>query len=103
MARRPHRWGVTQTAAQLGCSAETVRNLFDSGQLTGTRTPGGHRRIDPASVHRLNFPGVSETARELGRSGDTIRAWFDAGILRGYRTPAGHRRIDPDSIDQLHR
>lgn len=42
-----------QAATVLGVAEETVRRLFDAGELTGMRTrpgPGGHRRISRVSV-----------------------------------------------------
>jgi len=44
---------VPDAAKLLGVSEETVRKLFDAGQITGMRTrpgPGGHRRPSRASV-----------------------------------------------------
>jgi excisionase family DNA binding protein len=42
-----------EAAEILGLSEETVRRLFDDGELTGMRTrpgPGGHRRPSRESV-----------------------------------------------------
>lgn len=44
---------VSQAARLLGVHEETVRRLFDTGELTGMRTrpgPGGHRRPSRTSV-----------------------------------------------------
>ena len=42
-----------EAAAELGFVAETVTKWFDEGLLTGIRSPGGHRRIERASVEAL--------------------------------------------------
>jgi len=44
---------TAEAADLLDVSEETVRRLFDAGELTGMRTrpgPGGHRRPSRASV-----------------------------------------------------
>jgi excisionase family DNA binding protein len=44
----------TQEAADvLGVSRTTVQQMVELGQLRAWKTAGGHRRIDPASVHHL--------------------------------------------------
>jgi len=48
---------VTEASAQLEVSANTVRRLFDAGDLTGFRLPRrGSRRISRESVERLLTP-----------------------------------------------
>lgn len=45
---------VTEASAQLEVSANTVRRLFDAGDLCGFRLPrSGSRRISRESVERL--------------------------------------------------
>ncbi len=41
---------VSETAARLGISRETVTKRFDAGELAGRRSAGGHRLIDPAAL-----------------------------------------------------
>ena len=36
---------VKNAAKLLGVSENTVRRLFDDGELGGFKTPGGHRRL----------------------------------------------------------
>jgi molybdopterin-binding protein len=43
---------VAQAAELLGVSPDTVRRLADRGDLKASRTPGGRRRFDGASVAR---------------------------------------------------
>jgi excisionase family DNA binding protein len=40
----------TEAASRLDVSPSTVRRMCDDGTLQSWTTPGGHRRIDPASV-----------------------------------------------------
>lgn len=44
---------VSQAAELLGVSADTVRRWIDAGQVTATRTPGGHRLVDGAALARF--------------------------------------------------
>lgn len=92
---------VAGAARQLGLSAETVRLLFDRGELAGIRSPTGYRLIDVDSlaVYQDHRPlTVSEAAIRLGVSRETVTKRFDAGELAGHRTPAGHRLIDPAGL-----
>ena len=41
-----------QVAKRLGVSVDVVRAMEARGELKGRRTPGGHRRYDPADVER---------------------------------------------------
>ena len=62
---------VGQAAELLGVSPDTVRRLADRGELKASRTPGGRRRFDGASLARYAqrkhaappAPGASESAR----------------------------------------
>lgn len=92
---------VAVAARQLGLSAETVRLLFDRGELAGIRSETGYRLIDVDSLssYRDRRPlTVSEAAIRLGVSRETITKRFDAGELAGHRTAAGHRLIDPEGL-----
>jgi excisionase family DNA binding protein len=44
---------TNEAAEMLGISLQTVQRWMDRGHLRGWRTPGGHRRVDVASVHEL--------------------------------------------------
>jgi excisionase family DNA binding protein len=44
---------TNEAAEMLGISLQTVQRWMDRGHLRGWRTPGGHRRVDIASVHDL--------------------------------------------------
>ena len=46
-------YSTIEAAKLLGTSVQTVQRWMDLGHLRGWRTPGGHRRIDGASVDRL--------------------------------------------------
>ena len=46
-------YSTIEAAKLLGTSVQTVQRWMDLGHLRGWRTPGGHRRIDGASVERL--------------------------------------------------
>lgn len=53
----------TQEAADvLGVSRTTVQQMVELGQLRAWKTAGGHRRIDPASVHALIHSGQPNSA-----------------------------------------
>ncbi len=59
----------TQEAAErLGLAVRSVQLMVDRGELTGWRTPGGHRRIDRRSVEswRQGRAGVAQPARVHG-------------------------------------
>lgn len=51
----PHRafYSTQEAADVLGISRTTVQQMVELGQLRAWKTAGGHRRIDPASVHAL--------------------------------------------------
>lgn len=44
---------TNEAAELLGISLQTVQRWMDRGHLRGWRTPGGHRRVEIASVHEL--------------------------------------------------
>jgi excisionase family DNA binding protein len=44
---------TNEAAELLGISLQTVQRWMDRGHLRGWRTPGGHRRVEIASVHDL--------------------------------------------------
>lgn len=62
-ARVHHRHGgytLGQAAAVLGIKPADLKRYEEEGRITPTRTPGGHRRYDPADIDRLH---AEETAR----------------------------------------
>lgn len=92
---------VAAAARQLRLAAETVRILFDRGELAGIRSPTGYRLIDIESLNAYQDHRpltVSEAAIRLGVSRETVTKRFDSGELAGHRTPAGHRLIDPAGL-----
>lgn len=92
---------VSQAAHRTGRCVATIRLKFDAGEITGVRTPSGHRLIDAESLDAPEFRDltVSAAARKLGKSADTVRRLLDDGEIDGYRTKSGHRRLDPTSIE----
>lgn len=59
----PRAFYSTQEAADvLGVSRTTVQQMVELGQLRAWKTAGGHRRIDPASVHSLIHSGQPAAA-----------------------------------------
>ena len=51
---------TTEAARILGCSANTVRRLIDTGVLNGYRLPGSkHRRVSAAEVERVSPPRIT--------------------------------------------
>lgn len=53
---------VTQTAAELNVSRQTVDRMLRAGILrVATSTPGGHRRVDPVSVREFRLARQSGT------------------------------------------
>lgn len=94
----PH-YSVAVAASMAGVAEETIRALYDSGELTGYRDHRGHRMINGGSLRRRMLSvGVSEAARIAEVSPATIRAWYDAGYLTGYKTSAGRRRVEIASV-----
>lgn len=92
---------VSQAARRMGASERHVRELYDSGVISGIRTPTGYRLIDPVSLENYRpYLSVHSAACELGVAESAVREMFDSGRLRGFRTPRGHRRIDPDSVKE---
>ncbi len=63
---RPHWGSAAQVAKTLGCSSQTVRNLYETGLIKGYRlTPRGWVRIDWASVTRyMKFVADGGTGEE---------------------------------------
>lgn len=92
---------VAVAARQLQKSEQSIRAMFDRGDLTGIRSANGYRLIDMDSVQRYRdrkFLSVQEAACRLGVSRETVAKRFDAGELAGHRSPAGHRLIDPEAL-----
>jgi molybdopterin-binding protein len=58
------RYRIGQAAALLGVSPDTVRRLVDGGDLQVTRSPGGHRLVDGASLATYVASHAAEHAHE---------------------------------------
>jgi diguanylate cyclase (GGDEF)-like protein/excisionase family DNA binding protein len=71
---------VTEAAAELGVSPATVRRACDAGVLACRRSPGGHRRFEPASLEGLTRDRLLRSARD-GGVGErrVLRALADLG------------------------
>lgn len=92
-------YSVAVAASMAGVAEETIRTLYDNGEITGFRNSSGHRMIYGGSLRRRMLSvGVSEAARIAEVSAWTVRSWYDAGHVTGYKTPSGRRRIDIASI-----
>jgi molybdopterin-binding protein len=61
-------FSVGQAASLLGVSADTVRRWVDSGQLAGTRTPGGRRMIAGDALARHARTVVAAAAPQGGKT-----------------------------------
>jgi len=68
---------TNEAAEMLGISLQTVQRWMDGGHLRGWRTPGGHRRVEIASVHEL-----LTTARQA-ESGGVAAGQSGAGRAAG--------------------
>jgi excisionase family DNA binding protein len=53
---------LSEAAAATGLNKKTVRRSLKSGKISGTRDPGGRRRIDAAQLLRVYPPIASATA-----------------------------------------
>jgi excisionase family DNA binding protein len=52
-------------AKRLGVSARTLTRYVEAGRLECERTPGGHRRFDPAAIDALLAEANPPTPTEL--------------------------------------
>jgi excisionase family DNA binding protein len=50
---------AAQAAERLGISVRTLDRYVEAGRITPRRTPGGHRRFDPADVDALLTDGAT--------------------------------------------
>ncbi len=64
---------TNEAAELLGISLQTVQRWMDRGHLRGWRTPGGHRRVEIASVHEL-----LATARQAEAGAGPVNGRSDA-------------------------
>jgi molybdopterin-binding protein len=72
-------YSVSEAAGLLGVSPDTVRRWLDSGDLGGTRTENGRRRIDGAALAQF-AQSLHESADPLVAASDSIRNHF-TGIV----------------------
>jgi len=54
----PEYLGIGAAAELLSVDPDTVRRWFDSGSLTGYRTPGGQRRVRRSDIEALLDAGA---------------------------------------------
>ena len=60
-------------AALLHVSESTVRRMFDSGELRGARTAGGHRKVLGADIQKiLDADIISYSEEAVAPDADTI-------------------------------
>jgi len=71
---------VAEAAAELGVSPSTVRRACDAGVLSCRRSPGGHRRFEPAALEGLTRDHLLRSARGgEGGEREVLRALADLG------------------------
>lgn len=70
---------MSEAAALLNVSADTVRRWIDNGSLGATRTVNGRRRIDGVALAEY-AQSLHESSKPLGSSSDSIRNHF-TGIV----------------------
>lgn len=72
-------YSVSEAAGLLGVSPDTVRRWLDNGDLGGTRTENGRRRIDGAALAQF-AQSLHESSDPLVAASDSIRNHF-TGIV----------------------
>ena len=111
MARKNRKKLTTfQIANMLGVSDQSVSNWIDAGQLSAERTPGGHRRIEPADLvtflkeHKMRIPDeldVAPTTILIVDDEADVAEWI-ANTLRencpGFRVLTAHDGFDAGKI-----
>ena len=70
-SKRHESISTIEAAQQLGTSVQTIQRWMDRGYLRGWRTPGGHRRVDIASVREVLQRATPVAAS--GNGADTLR------------------------------
>jgi excisionase family DNA binding protein len=88
--------GVTEVAALLSVDPRTIRRWADSGRLTATRTPGGHRRFLASDVERALVDRLPDAAvHPAARSSQRPPASSDRGTYEWAEqaAPFGYRRV----------
>lgn len=83
-----------QAARRLGVAVSTVQKWAEEGRLTGWRTAGGHRRLEPQSVEALagaRAPDATVTAGALCRlylvEDDPVMLEIYASAVRSWQLP----------------
>ena len=66
---------ISEAAERLGVHATTLRRWADSGQISCSVTPGGHRRFSVDDVEEFATRG-----RRLRRSGDFKQTWAETAM-----------------------
>jgi molybdopterin-binding protein len=91
---------IGQAAELLGVSVDTVRRLVDAGQVAGSRTEGGQRHVDGASlaaylVAHADAPTLGSSATRSARNrftGLVTKVTVD-GLIAQVEIQAGAHRI----------
>ena len=108
--KRAKKLTTFQIANMLGVSDQSVSNWIDAGQLPAERTPGGHRRIEPADLieflkkQEMRIPdelGVAPTTILIVDDEADVAEWI-ANILRkncpDFRILTAHDGFDAGKI-----
>lgn len=89
----PKEMSTFEAAKDLGVSIRTIQQWMEKGLLTGSKTPGGHRRLDAESVRQLAIKrqqkqtGLGNSCRVLVIEDDPdICKLYDL-MSRGWRIP----------------
>ena len=89
-----------EAALMIGVSPDTARRLADSGALRATRSAGGHRRINPASLARY----LAAQAKQPSRAASPLTPQSARNRFPGIVTKvikdrvAAHVEIDRKSV-----
>ncbi len=59
---RNNEMSTFEAAAELGVSIRTVQQWMEKGELTGRKTPGGHRRVNADQVLELSAKRIRDKA-----------------------------------------
>ena len=75
---------MAEAAIELGVSPATVRRACEAGVLACRRSPGGHRRFEPAALRGLTRDRLLRSARDAeGGEREVLRALADLGEAAG--------------------
>lgn len=74
-------YSTLEAAKLLGTSVQTVQRWTDTGHLRGWRTPGGHRRIEGASLDRMLRMAAMQPATDAPQGSESVTAGRGVRIL----------------------